>query len=71
MDWAHFWTCWQIATYRQQDLPEISDLIVQFDWQTGARLPVRQAEVVQRFLDLDSKQAARIVANIPSQDGLH
>lgn len=52
------------------DLPEISDLIVQFDPQTGQRLPVVQAEVVERFLSLGSKQAARVVAGIPSKNGL-
>lgn len=52
------------------DLPEISDLIVQFDLQTGMRLPVQKAEVVQKFLSIGSRTAAKIVANIPSENGV-
>ena len=52
------------------DLPEISDLIVQFDPQTGQRLPVVQAEVIQKFLSIGSHRAAKIVATISSQNGI-
>jgi SAM-dependent methyltransferase len=51
------------------DSPEISDVIVDFDANTLARLPVNQAAVVERFQQMGSRRAARIVAEMPAKDG--
>jgi len=50
--------------------PEISDLIVDFDPVDLQRRPVRQDDVVQRFLDDGNRVAARIVRGIPSVGGV-
>ncbi|MBZ5522717.1 MAG: hypothetical protein LAP21_10810 [Acidobacteriia bacterium] len=49
--------------------PEISDLIVDFDAESLARLPVNQGAVVERFLQMGNRRAARIVAEMPATDG--
>jgi len=50
--------------------PEISDLIVDFDPESLQRRPVRQANVVGRFLAAGNHTAARIVRGIPSVGGV-
>ncbi|MFE5811340.1 class I SAM-dependent methyltransferase [Streptomyces sp. NPDC056491] len=45
---------------------EISDLITATDPRTGARLPVRRAEVVHRLREAGDRHAARIVARLPA-----
>jgi SAM-dependent methyltransferase len=49
--------------------PEVSDLITQFDTTSLVRLPVRKSEVISRFLQSRNRQAARVVAGLPEQDG--
>jgi 2-polyprenyl-3-methyl-5-hydroxy-6-metoxy-1,4-benzoquinol methylase len=51
------------------DSPEISDLIVDFDADSLARLAVPQAAVVERFQRIGNRRAARVVAGMPAQDG--
>ena len=52
------------------DTPEISDLIVAYDPETLARVPVRRDEVVERFRALGCRGAARQVARIPAREGV-
>jgi SAM-dependent methyltransferase len=52
------------------DGAEISDLIVDFDAQTLARVPVRKHEVVEKFRVAGNHRAARIVAAMPERDGV-
>jgi hypothetical protein len=49
--------------------PEISDLIVDFDPESLARLPVSQVAVVEHFQQLGNRRAARVVAGMPPKDG--
>ncbi|MFI0960727.1 class I SAM-dependent methyltransferase [Streptomyces sp. NPDC021080] len=50
---------------------EISDLIMSVDPRSGRRLPVRRAEVIQRLRESGDERAARIVAELPTdQDGV-
>jgi SAM-dependent methyltransferase len=51
------------------DTPEITDLIIAYDYETRERLPVRKAEVVERFLALGRADAAKLVAALPEEDG--
>jgi SAM-dependent methyltransferase len=44
---------------------EISDLVAEWDPQTGERIPVRRAEVVARLRAAGDRRAARIVQRIP------
>lgn len=53
----------------QRDIPEISDLIVSFDEATLARRPVRKHAVVERFLAVGNRRAARIVGRMAERDG--
>ena len=46
--------------------PEISDLIVDFDPDTGARRPVSKAQVVTTFTDLRRWRAAQVVRRLPA-----
>ncbi|MEY9850289.1 SAM-dependent methyltransferase [Streptacidiphilus sp. BW17] len=46
-------------------LLEISDLITAVEPDSGHRLPVRRAEVIQRLRESGDKRAARIVARLP------
>lgn len=50
--------------------PEITDLIVDYDPHTLARLPVCKADVVARFEKLGNATAARIVRNLPEVEGV-
>ena len=50
--------------------PEISDAIVSFDPVTLQRKPVKKADVLLQFKELRNHEAARIVAQIPEQDGV-
>lgn len=52
------------------DTPEISDLIVDFDPESLARLPVNQAAIVDRFRQMGNRRAARVVAELPAKEGL-
>lgn len=52
------------------DVPEISDLIVAYDPDTLQRIPVRRDDVVARFEELGRARAARIVARMPTCDGV-
>jgi SAM-dependent methyltransferase len=49
--------------------PEISDLIVSFDPETLVRRPVCKRQVVDRFLAVDNRRAARIVGEMPERRG--
>src|SRR5262249_1676467 len=49
--------------------PEISDAIVSFDPVTLQRKPVKKADVLARFQEVGNHEAARIVRQIPEQDG--
>ncbi len=49
--------------------PEISDLIVDFDADSLARLPVDQTALVERFRRMGNHRAARIVAEMPAKGG--
>jgi SAM-dependent methyltransferase len=53
-----------------RDGAEISDLIVDFDPATLARLPVRKRDVVDAFSSAGNCRAARIVAAMPERDGI-
>jgi SAM-dependent methyltransferase len=44
---------------------EISDLVAEWDFQTGERIPVRRAEVVARLRAAGDQRAARIVQQMP------
>lgn len=46
--------------------PEISDLIVDFDPETGERRPVRKADVIATFRALRRRQAVRVVQKLPA-----
>lgn len=50
--------------------PEISDAIVSFDPDTLQRKPVKKADVLVQFRELRNHEAARIVDQIPEQDGV-
>jgi SAM-dependent methyltransferase len=50
--------------------PEISDLIVAFDPQTLARVPVQRAEVAGVYRARGNKKAAAIVEAMPERDGV-
>lgn len=45
---------------------EISDLIISTDPHSGARLPVRRAEVIRRLRECGDQRAVRIVAALPA-----
>jgi SAM-dependent methyltransferase len=49
---------------------EISDLIIRHDPATGARLPVRRADVVSALRAAGDRRAARIAASLPHHDGV-
>jgi 2-polyprenyl-3-methyl-5-hydroxy-6-metoxy-1,4-benzoquinol methylase len=49
---------------------EISDLIVDFDADSLARLPVDKAALLERFRQLRNHQAARVVEEISSTNGI-
>jgi 2-polyprenyl-3-methyl-5-hydroxy-6-metoxy-1,4-benzoquinol methylase len=50
--------------------PEISDAIVSFDPDTLQRQPVKKADVLVQFRELHNHEAARIVEQIPEQEGV-
>ena len=50
--------------------PEVSDLITQVDPVTLARLPVVKQKLIDEFISLGNRQAARVVEAIPSRDGI-
>ncbi|WP_438026037.1 methyltransferase domain-containing protein [Sorangium sp. So ce233] len=52
------------------DAPEISDLLVAYDPDTLARLPVRRSDVVERLRAAGRPGAARIAARLPARDDL-
>ena len=52
------------------DAPEISDLIVDFNPKTLARLPVDKRAVVERFSGLGNRKAAAIVSSLPAKNGI-
>lgn len=52
------------------DAPEISDLLVDYDPDTLARLPVRRSAVVERLRAAGRPGAARLAARLPAQDDL-
>lgn len=52
------------------DIPEISDLIIDFDPDTLQRLAVRRETVVSRFEELGRRREASIVARLPVVDGI-
>src|ERR1700694_4359542 len=52
------------------DSPEISDRIVDFDMETLARLPVEKQALMEYFRGIGNRRAARVVADIPSIDGI-
>lgn len=54
---------------RREPSPEISDLIVSFDPETLARLPVRKGAVIDRLLAAGNRRAARLVERLPGRDG--
>ncbi len=49
--------------------PEISDLIIQHDPATLARVPVRKRDVLEVFAKFRNKQAMRVVEALPEHDG--
>ncbi len=49
--------------------PEISDLIIQHDPATLARVPVRKRDVLEVFARFRNKQAMRVVEALPEHDG--
>lgn len=49
--------------------PEISDLVINYDRETLARLPVRRDEVLDRFTALGMSRAKSIVESWPHHDG--
>jgi SAM-dependent methyltransferase len=49
--------------------PEISDLIIQHDPATLARLPVRKRDVLEVFAQFRNRQAMRVVEVLPERDG--
>ncbi|HZI56234.1 MAG TPA: class I SAM-dependent methyltransferase [Verrucomicrobiae bacterium] len=51
------------------DRSEISDLIVNFDPDSLARLPVDQTAVVEHFHKMGNARAARVVAQMPARNG--
>jgi hypothetical protein len=52
------------------DRPEISDLVVTYDPDSFARLPVRRADVLAELDHHGMRRALRIVAGWPSVDGV-
>ena len=50
--------------------PEITDLIVPYDPQTLARLPVRKTEVLKTFAAFHNRQAMQAIQNLPERNGL-
>lgn len=58
-----------LATIKRHG-PEISDAIVSFDPITLQRKPVKKADVMVQFKELRNHEAARIVEQIPEQDGV-
>jgi len=50
--------------------PEVSDLIIEVDPATLDRRPVSKRELVERFLSLGDRQAARVVEDIPAPNGI-
>ncbi len=50
--------------------PEISDLIVDFDPKTLARKPVEKAEVLDTLCRLGMRRAAKIVEKLPERNGI-
>ena len=50
--------------------PEITDLIVQHDPYTLARVPVRKWDVLEVFAKFGNRQAIRAVEALPERDGL-
>lgn len=48
--------------------PEITDLLVQHDPKTLARLPVRKSELLAAFAAHGNRQAIRVIHGIPDQD---
>ncbi|HJZ63582.1 MAG TPA: class I SAM-dependent methyltransferase [Candidatus Acidoferrum sp.] len=49
--------------------PEISDLIVQYDAKSLARLSVSKAEILRVFEGFSNKKAVRVIEKIPTHDG--
>jgi len=50
--------------------PEITDLIIQHDPRTLARLPVRKQDVLQVFSDFGNRKALRAVEALPEHQGI-
>ena len=50
--------------------PEITDLIVQHDPYTLARLPVRKRDVLEVFMKFGNRKAMRVVEALPERDGV-
>jgi SAM-dependent methyltransferase len=55
---------------RPEDVPEITDLVIDHDPATLARLPVALDEVVARFRSLGRGDAVRICESLPTVDGI-
>jgi SAM-dependent methyltransferase len=53
----------------REDLPEISDLVIDFDEETRERRPVQKEAVVERLRGLGMTDAWRIVAGWPARGG--
>jgi len=51
-----------------EDVPEISDLVVSYDPETLARIPVKKSEVLARFEALGQRRARQVVAALPARD---
>jgi 2-polyprenyl-3-methyl-5-hydroxy-6-metoxy-1,4-benzoquinol methylase len=58
------WPAWN------PDQPEITDLIIQYDPLSCARLPVRKKEVLEAFSRFHNRKALRAVAALPETGGV-
>jgi hypothetical protein len=58
-----------LATWNR-DQPEITDLIIQHDPTTLARVPVRKAEVIGVFWAFRNRKALRAIEPLPAHCGV-